>query len=290
VRDDERESIDEIPATWAVIAAGAPVALAASIMSKLLLTALAALLLSSSLAACATETDDPTSAIEAHSWSDLSTRPSFELWKSTDGQFRFHLSNATAEILVTSEGYTTRTNALNGLLSVLAHGGSAASYQVKAATNGRYYFNLKAVNGQIIGTGGSHATEAKAQADVAATVAAVTAYLAAWETATGARFGLHLDAGGKYYWNLHAKNGEIVLRSQRYDSEAAALNGAFSVSDNGTTAARYLVLQASNGGYYFNLTATNGQVIGTSEVYASKYNAERGRDGIIALLPDVALL
>lgn len=258
-------------------------------MSKLFAVALA-LALSASVTACAVETDDPTSAIEAHSWSDLSTRPSFDLWKSTDGQFRFHLAAATGDILATSEGYTTRTNALNGLLSVLAHGGAASSYQVKTAANGRAYFNLVATNGQIIATGGSHATTAQADADVAATVQAVHDYRAAWDTATGAHFALLRDAGGKFYWNLHAKNGEIVLRSQRYDSEASALNGAFSVVDNGATAARYVVAPASSGGYYFNLTATNGQVIGTSEVYASKSNAERGRDAVIALVPQVALL
>lgn len=257
-------------------------------MSKLLAAALALAL--SATVACTTETDDATSVIEAHSWSDISTRPSFDLWKSTDGQFRFHLSDAAGEILVSSEGYTTRTNALNGLLSVLAHGGSATAYVVKPSSDGRAYFTLHAVNGQVIGTGSLHATTALAEADVAQTVRAVNDYRAAWDAATGARFALHRDAGGKFYWNLHAKNGEIVLRSQRYDTEASALNGAFSVVDHGTTAARYQVLQAANGGYYFNLYATNGQVIGTSEVYASRYNAERGRDAVIALLPEVALL
>ena len=36
--------------------------------------------------------------------------------------------------------------------------------------------------------------------------------------------------------------------------------------------------------------APNNRVIATSEVYSSKYNAERARDAIIALLPAVELL
>ena len=34
----------------------------------------------------------------------------------------------------------------------------------------------------------------------------------------------------------------------------------------------------------------NGQIIGTSEPYASKANATRARDAIVALLPEVELL
>jgi len=221
---------------------------------------------------------------------EIGTRPYFDLWRNASGQYRFHLVDTDGNILVTSEGYTSRTGALNGVLSVLDNGGLSTRYQIKPSSNGGAYFNLRAANYQVIATSQIYADVAAAQADVDATIAAVAAYVEFWENGTGARYAVHQDVGGKYYFNLHAKNGEIVLHSQRYDTEASALNGAFSVHDNGTTSSRYLVLQAANGGYYLNLTATNGQIIATSEVYASKYNAERARDAIIALIPDVALL
>lgn len=259
-------------------------------MSKLLATAFTALLVSS-LAACATEAEDPTSAIEAYSWSDISTRPSFELWKDDAGQFRFHMMDEEADVLLVSQGYSTRTGALNGLLSVLDNGRNLGQYRLATAADGTSHFDLLAANRAVIATSETYASADAAHAEIATTVDAVAAYQQAWDSATGARFAIKLDAGGKWYWNLHAKNGEIVLRSQRYDSKAAALNGAFSVADNGATAARYQVLPAaSGGGYYFNLTATNGQIIGTSEIYASKANAERGRDAVVALVPQVALL
>ena len=59
---------------------------------------------------------------------------------------------------------------------------------------------------------------------------------------------------------------------------------------NGTTEARYQVNPSRDGGYYFNLTSTNGQIIGTSEVYSTRSNAVRGCDSIIELLPTVELL
>jgi len=60
--------------------------------------------------------------------------------------------------------------------------------------------------------------------------------------------------------------------------------------DNGLDAAHYDIRQSADGGYYFNLKASNGQTIATSEVYASRSNAERAVNSIIALLPEVELL
>lgn len=261
-------------------------------MSTRIASLLAALCLASAAAACAVEDTTDTTDLgtsEEHLWGDLSTRPSFELWKDEAGQFRFQLLAPSQEVVLSSQGYSNRTNALTGLLSVLQNGTFDFSYKVVTVASGSYV-ELRAHNHATIATGPTFATAAEAQASIPDTIKTVGAYQKAWDTATGARFAIKLDAGGKHYFTLHARNGEIVLRSQRYDAKAGALNGAFSVADNGTTAARYQVLQASNGGYYLNLTATNGQIIATSEVYASKYNAERARDSIIALLPVVPLL
>lgn len=254
-------------------------------MSKPLSLLLAAVLSTSALA-CAT---DDTTVTTDDDWSELAARPSFDLWKGTDGQFRFNLLSATADVLVSSEGYVSRMGALNGLVSVLDNGAYRGSYEVKTAANGGTYFNLLAANKQIIGTSQVHATAAQADADLAATMGAVVAYVEAWENGTGARYSLKLDAGGQWYFTLHAKNGASVLRSERYLDEAGALNGVFSVADNGKTKARYVVKQGASG-WYFVLTATNGQVIGTSETYSTKQNAERGRDAVIALVPQVAVL
>ena len=107
---------------------------------------------------------------------------------------------------------------------------------------------------------------------------------------SGARFEVKEGRDGRFYFNLHAANGAIVLSSQGYSSEAAAFNGTFSVADNGIDATNYDLRESASGGVYFNLIAANGQVVGTSEVYSSTWNAERARDAIIDLLPQVELL
>lgn len=81
---------------------------------------------------------------------------------------------------------------------------------------------------------------------------------------------------GQHYFHLMAANGENVLRSEGYATLAGAQGGVASVLAHGASAANFAVLEAATGEFYFNLVASNGEVIGTSELYASKSNAERG--------------
>ena len=83
----------------------------------------------------------------------------FELSKSKDGQFRFVLKAANAETILTSELYTTKGAAQNGIASVQANSGHDERYEKKVASNGKPYFNLKAANHQVIGTSQMYASE-----------------------------------------------------------------------------------------------------------------------------------
>jgi len=76
----------------------------------------------------------------------------FELKKASDGQFQFVLKAGNSETILTSELYTTKPSALNGIASVQANCGSDARYDKLESKNGKPYFNLKAANHQIIGT------------------------------------------------------------------------------------------------------------------------------------------
>jgi uncharacterized protein YegP (UPF0339 family) len=227
--------------------------------------------------------DDGTSSEE------ITARARFDLWKD-GGSFVFQFVSSAGETLIDSQDYSTRTAAINGLVSVLENGKTASRYNVLVAADGKAHFELRATNGHVIGTSNTYANKAGADKAVKASVAAAVGYPKHWTSGTGARFAVKVDAGGKHYFNLHAANGAIVLRSERYETLAAALNGAFSVTDHGVSATRYQLLPSSNGGTYFNLLATNGQIIATSEVYSTAANATRARDAIIALLPSVTVL
>lgn len=76
----------------------------------------------------------------------------FELSKSSDNQFRFVLKAGNGEIILTSELYTTKSSAENGIASVQTNSPHDGRYEKKVASNGKFHFNLKAANHQIIGS------------------------------------------------------------------------------------------------------------------------------------------
>jgi hypothetical protein len=82
----------------------------------------------------------------------------------------------------------------------------------------------------------------------------------------------------EYYFRLKAKNGQVIMTSQGYANKSGAQNGIESVKKNAADEARFEKKTATNGKFYFSLKAGNGQVIGSSQMYA----AESGRDNGIA--------
>lgn len=81
---------------------------------------------------------------------------------------------------------------------------------------------------------------------------------------------------GHYSFVLKAANGETILRSETYESKAAAENGIASVQTNSPMDERYQRKESSNGKPFFNLLAANHQVIGTSQLYQSEDGRESG--------------
>lgn len=90
------------------------------------------------------------------------------------------------------------------------------------------------------------------------------------------------EKNGQYSFVLKAGNSEIILTSEQYVAKASAVNGIESVQTNSPNDARYERLTASNGKPYFNLKATNGQVIGTSQLYASEDSRDKGIESVKA--------
>lgn len=82
----------------------------------------------------------------------------YELTTSKDGQFKFVLKAGNAEVILTSELYKTKSSAENGIASVQTNSPNDSRYERKDATNGKPYFNLKATNGQVIGTSQMYAS------------------------------------------------------------------------------------------------------------------------------------
>ena len=80
----------------------------------------------------------------------------------------------------------------------------------------------------------------------------------------------------QFMWNLKSSNGKVVLTSERYKTRRAATAGIASVKKNCSRDACYERKTTPSGKYRFNLLATNGQVIGSSQNYASSSGRNNG--------------
>ena len=76
----------------------------------------------------------------------------FETFLGKNNEHYFRLLNGEGEVLLSSEGYTKKDNLLNGIESVKKNITAPANFEMKTATNGKHFFNLKAANGQVIST------------------------------------------------------------------------------------------------------------------------------------------
>lgn len=76
----------------------------------------------------------------------------FVISKRIDEHFQFNLKADNHQVILTSQGYTTKESCENGIESVRTNSKHDSSFDRKTSTNEKPYFNLMAVNGQVIGT------------------------------------------------------------------------------------------------------------------------------------------
>ncbi|UKJ08527.1 YegP family protein [Solitalea lacus] len=85
---------------------------------------------------------------------------------------------------------------------------------------------------------------------------------------------------GQFYFNLKADNGQVILSSEGYTTTNARDNGIESVRTNASNDGRFERSTSSNGKPYFTLKASNGQVIGKSELYESEAGRDNGIESV----------
>jgi hypothetical protein len=102
-----------------------------------------------------------------------------------------------------------------------------AAFEIRKAADGRFVFNLKAANEQIILTSQMYKTKESAEAGIASVKnnAGIDAH---YEEKTG--------TDGLPYFVLHAENQLVIGRSQMYSSRQAMHNGMASVKRNANIA------------------------------------------------------
>ena len=93
-------------------------------------------------------------------------------------------------------------------------------------------------------------------------------------------FDVNKSKADEFFFVLKAGNGEVVMTSEMYTSRASADAGIASVQANSDEDFNYERATASDGRFHFNLRAANHQVIGASQMYATRETREVGIDAV----------
>lgn len=108
-------------------------------------------------------------------------------------------------------------------------------------------------------------------------------------------------------WNFDLKsgNGEVILTSQVYASEASCTAGITSIQNNAPVAAvedqtvegceeeknpKFEIFMDNAAEFRFRLKARNGEVIGASQGYSSKAGCKNGIESVVNNAPDAKVV
>jgi uncharacterized protein YegP (UPF0339 family) len=97
------------------------------------------------------------------------------------------------------------------------------------------------------------------------------------------------DAAEPFSFVFQDASGGMLVRSENYKVKGSALNGIESVKKNCVEDARYELKEAKNSKPFFNLKASNGQVVATSALFDSVAERDAGIAALKREGPDAAL-
>lgn len=95
---------------------------------------------------------------------------------------------------------------------------------------------------------------------------------------------------GEFKFSLKAGNGQVILESELYKAKSSCYNGIESVKKNSIIDEHFEKLESKNGKYHFNLKASNGQIIGSSEMYESTASRDNGIESVKKNAPDAEIV
>jgi uncharacterized protein YegP (UPF0339 family) len=104
------------------------------------------------------------------------------------------------------------------------------------------------------------------------------------------KFELRKSLNGQYHFSLKTGNGERILSSEMYSSKSGAENGIESVKKNALIEARYERKISANWQPYFVLKAANNEPIGTSAIYPSSADRDKGIESVKVNAPNAQVV
>ena len=97
----------------------------------------------------------------------LITMGKFVVTARNNGEFQFSLKADNGQVILTSEGYASKTACLSGVESVRKNAAIATRFVVKMTKDGKPFFNLRSGNGQVIAVSQVYSCQATMKAGIA---------------------------------------------------------------------------------------------------------------------------
>ncbi len=84
----------------------------------------------------------------------------FEIFQSEGNEkYYFRLKAKNGQVILSSQGYTSKASCKNGIESVRTNSTDDANFERKTSSDGKMYFNLLAKNKQVVGSSQRYASK-----------------------------------------------------------------------------------------------------------------------------------
>ena len=78
-------------------------------------------------------------------------KPKFEIFVGKDGKYYYRLKAANGEPIMSGRGYATKPGIIHSIANVISESGEELRFTRKTSANNKYFFQLRAKSGRIIG-------------------------------------------------------------------------------------------------------------------------------------------
>lgn len=82
----------------------------------------------------------------------------YKVHTAKNGKVYFNLHAGNNQVIMSSQMYASKDGCMNGIESCQKNSGDESNFEKKEAKNGQHTFNLKAGNGQVIGSSEMYTT------------------------------------------------------------------------------------------------------------------------------------
>ena len=203
----------------------------------------------------------------------------------TDGtSYYYNLKASNGEVLIKSEAYASKDSVLLAI-EAIKRNVEVGTISVREDKHGLYQFVLTAKNHRTLVMSANYATEKRAQSasESFKRFAANSPVVEIAEIVESSKEEVVLEnivdkKGGKliiltnengYYYVLKASNGEVLVTSDNYKTEASA-QSAMARFQEAVVNGKFYVEKDKRDNYQFKLFAANGRIVCVGQIYASK--------------------